>query len=229
MEVNRTEQKIIISQKERLLVENKLQKIMPRDEHCKNSAGYEIRTLYFDSLSDRCCAEKEEGLKVHEKIRIRIYGTDDSVIKLESKRKDGEHQIKKSMLISREVMEELVRGHYDILLKEDNPQAAYFFEKLSRGMMPKVIIQYQRLSYCLPVNNIRITFDSDIRATESCMDLFKEHLLTYPIFPLDKVILEVKYNNFLFGYIKNALRIVKKSPSSFSKYFSGRMFYRHMV
>lgn len=202
---------------------------MPKDVYCTSAEGYEIRSLYFDTVSDSACAEKEDGLEIHEKIRVRIYGTDDSIIKLESKRKVGEYQTKTSLLIDRTTLEELCRGHYSVLLKSGDPVALYFYRKLAAGMMPKAIIQYRRMSYCVPGNNTRITFDSDIRATESSFDLFRESLQTYPIFPPDQVIMEVKYNNFLFGYIKGVLSSIKKSQTSFSKYFSGRMFYRYMI
>ena len=96
-------------------------------------------------------------------------------------------------------------------------------------MVPKNIVQYNRLSFCLNVNNIRITFDSDVRATESCFDLFQEPLQAHPILPANLVILEVKYNDFLLDYIKQALRMVESKSTSFSKYFSGRSFYRYMI
>lgn len=229
MQVKRTEHKFLLNRKEYLLAKKRIGAVMPEDAYCTCAEGYEIRSLYFDTLSDRACAEKEDGLEIHEKIRVRIYGTDDSVIKLECKRKVGEFQTKTSMLIDRETLEQLIAGHYSVLLHSSDPAALYFYRKLASGMAPKAIIQYMRMSYCIPSNNTRITFDSDVRATESSFDLFRERLLTYPILPPDQVIMEVKYNNFLFGYIKSALAGVRKSPTSFSKYFSGRYFYRYMV
>ena len=229
MKVKRTEHKFIINRMEALLLKQKLDKILPRDVHSTSEEGYEIRSLYFDTVWDTCCAEKEDGLRYHEKIRARIYGTDENVIKLESKRKNGEFQVKQTMMISKETLEQLCKGNYHVLLEYDNPLAAYFYNKLSSGMVPKNIIQYQRLSFCLNINNIRITFDSDVRATESCIDLFQDPLLAHPILPQNLVILEVKYNDFLLDYIKQALQSVEGKPSSFSKYFSGRSFYRHMI
>lgn len=229
LQVKRTEHKILINQQERLQTVRRLDAIMPRDANSTSSAGYEVRTLYFDTLDDRACAEKDEGLLVHEKIRARIYGTSDKVIKLECKHKEGSFQVKQSMFIDRPTLEELARGRYECLKQLDDPMALFFYGKLSAGMFPKAIIQYQRLSYCLNVNNIRITFDSDVRATECCTDLFQEPLHAHPILEPDRVILEVKYNNFLLGYIKNALRPLAKSPTSYSKYFSGRTFYRRFI
>ena len=102
MQVKRTEKKFILNSQERVLAQKRIGAVMAKDPYCISSDGYEIRTLYFDTFSDRACAEKEEGLLLHEKIRARIYGTDDRIIKLESKRKIGELQTKDSMLIDRE-------------------------------------------------------------------------------------------------------------------------------
>ena len=133
------------------------------------------------------------------------------------------------MLIKRDTLDQICRGNYGVLLKYDDPLAVYFYKKLSEGMIPKNIIQYNRLSFCLNINNIRITFDSGIRATESCFDLFQDPLQAHPILPENLVILEVKYNDFLFDYIKNALSVLEEKQTSFSKYFSGRSFYRYMI
>ena len=229
LEVSRTENKILLNQKEFMILKYKISQILPRDKFCKSDEGYEIRSLYFDTLSDRCCQEKEDGLRRHEKIRVRIYGTDDTVIKLESKKKDGIHQIKKSLLISRETLDNICHGKYSDLLNYEDKMGIYFYEKLSEGMRPKNIIQYKRLSYCIKTNNTRITFDYNIRATESCFDIFQDPLQAHPITSGDVVIMEVKFNGFLLDYIKDTLRCVEAMPTSFSKYFMGRTFYRYMI
>ena len=90
MQVKRTEKKFILNSQERVLAQKSIGAVMPKDRYCVSADGYEVRSLYFDTFSDRACAEKEEGLQEHEKIRARIYGTDDCIIKLESKRKNGE-------------------------------------------------------------------------------------------------------------------------------------------
>ncbi len=229
MEVQRTEHKMILNRREALQLIHRLDQIMPRDAYCRSGDGYEIRSLYFDTLTDACCVEKDDGLLIHEKIRARIYGSMDGVIKLESKRKVGEAQTKHSMKISRETLEELRCGEYAGLLAYQDPMAPYFYHKLSCGMRPKTIVQYKRLSFCIPTNNTRITFDSDIRATESNFDLFQEPLLTHPVLPYGLVILEVKFNHFLPDYIKKAVSTANKSPLSYSKYLNSRTFWRSMI
>ena len=111
MQVKRTEKKFILNSQERVLAQKSIGAVMPKDRYCVSADGYEIRSLYFDTFSDRACAEKEEGLQEHEKIRARIYGTNDRIIKLESKRKNGELQTKDSMLIDQNTLENLCVGY----------------------------------------------------------------------------------------------------------------------
>ena len=229
MKVHRTEHKFLLNRREAAQLIRRLDAIMPRDAYADGPDGYEVRSLYFDTLTDRCCVEKLDGLEVHQKIRARIYGTDDSVIKLERKKKVGQHQTKDSILISRPLLEQLADGQYGGLLELADPLAPIFYKELSQGMLPKNIIQYQRLSFCLDTNNTRITFDSDIRATECCTDLFQEPLLAHPVLPADILVLEVKFNNYLLGYIQSALNGIQASPASYSKYMNGRSFYRSVI
>lgn len=225
MQVNRSENKYLITQVQAACIKKRLQNVIPLDVHCTSMQGYEIRSLYFDTVKNRSCYEKLEGYRIHEKIRLRIYGHDDHIIKLESKWKDGMRQVKKSLLISRSLANELILGKYEGLKDFDDPLSMYFYKRLSEGMVPKAIITYDRLSYCLNTNNTRITFDSNIRSTESNFNLFLERLETHPILPASHVILEVKFNGFLLDYIKRELEGLKQSVTSYSKYVNGRMFY----
>lgn len=225
MQVNRSEHKYLITQVQATLIKKRLQNVIPLDCHCKSMNGYEIRSLYFDTVKNRSCYEKLDGSQIHEKIRLRIYGNDDRIIKLESKWKDGMRQVKKTLLIPRSLAEELIEGKYEGLKNIDNPLAFYFYKRLSEGMLPKVIISYDRLSYCLNTNNTRITFDSNIRSTESNFDIFVPTLQARPILPASQLILEVKFNGFLLDYIKKELQGLKQSVTSYSKYVNGRMFY----
>jgi hypothetical protein len=91
-----------------------------------------------------------------------------------------------------------------------------------RFYRPKAIVEYNRKAFIAKENNIRVTFDHNIRATESCFDIFSENLNMYPVFSQDGVVLEVKYNGFLLSYIKDMLDRIEKSELSVSKYALSR-------
>ena len=71
-------------------------------------------------------------------------------------------------------------------------------------------------------NKIRITFDHNIRATETNFDLFSANLNTYPVFDAFHCVLEVKYNGFLLSYIKDLVNGADRSALSVSKYCLAR-------
>lgn len=68
---------------------------MHLDSHSQGD-GYEIRSLYFDSIDDRDYQEKEDGIELRRKIRLRNYGSNSMFAMLEMKQKQG--QLQKSVL-----------------------------------------------------------------------------------------------------------------------------------
>lgn len=142
---------------------------------------------------------------------------------LEIKQKQGDNQLKRSLKIKREDAIELTKGKYTCLLKYNAPFAAECYGIMNMYCYkPKAIVQYNRKAYIAKENKIRITFDSNIIATETNMNIFDENLNLYPVFEKDKVVLEVKYNGFLLSYIKDSLEKVKHLETSVSKYCLSR-------
>jgi hypothetical protein len=90
----------------------------------------------------------------------------------------------------------------------------------TEAYLPKTIVEFRRLAFMGQTNNTRITFDSQLKATESNFDLFANNLSLYPIF--HPMILEVKYNHFLLSYIKQMLNLADQMPVATSKYALGR-------
>ena len=85
MEV-RHEWKIEINASDRIAVRQRLRAIARPDPHAVNGT-YQIRSLYFDNLSDKALREKLDGVNAREKFRIRCYNGDISLIHLEKKRR----------------------------------------------------------------------------------------------------------------------------------------------
>ena len=58
------------------------------DKHAR-AGGYTIRSLYFDDYCNSAYEEKDAGILMRKKYRVRIYNGSDKVIKLERKKKSG--------------------------------------------------------------------------------------------------------------------------------------------
>jgi len=91
-----------------------------------------------------------------------------------------------------------------------------------RGYRPKAVITYNRKVYVAKENETRITFDHNIKGSESYFNIFCPNMTENPIFNPYMVVLEVKYNNFLLGYIKDIIQHSNESERAISKYCLGR-------
>ena len=184
--------------------------------------GYEVRSLYFDTVYDKDYNDKVDGIEVRRKIRLRIYSSGDAVAKLELKEKSAAGQRKRSTTVAREDAALLLAGRYAALrAKMPSPFAQELLGIMEvEGYVPRTVVAFRRLAFMDRTNNTRVTFDSRLCASESCFDLFAARLACYPIpHPL---ILEVKYANFLLSHIYSALCLANQVPVSVSKYCLGR-------
>lgn len=195
---------------------------MAQDPH-NGVNGYIIRSLYFDTPYDTDFFEKQAGVELRRKIRLRCYDPKQDFAMLEMKQKQGARQLKRSLRVSREDAVTLAGGDYSPLLKYAEPFAAEIYGMMqSRGYIPRTIVEYNRKAFIAKENRIRVTFDNRIVATESCFDLFSERLNMNPVLDPYNVVLEVKFNGFLLNYIQSMINCIDKSELSVSKYVLAR-------
>lgn len=220
--VFREEKKFLLSVDEFISLSHKLDSVMLSDPH-NGTHGYRIRSLYFDTVYDRDYFEKQAGVELRRKIRLRCYDPRADYAMLEMKQKQGANQLKRSLRVTREDAICLTRGDYTPLLAYPEPFAAECYALMNiHCYRPKTIVEYNRKAYIAKENKIRVTFDNHIVSTESCFDLFSEGLNMNPVLDPYDVVLEVKYNGFLLGYIKALLESVNRSELSVSKYVLAR-------
>ncbi len=93
-EVLRQEKKYLLSLEQYRRLDNTFEKVLRPDEH-NGTRGYLIRSLYFDTMQERDFYEKEDGLEIRRKIRLRTYSPDSDYAMLEMKQKQG--KIRKSV------------------------------------------------------------------------------------------------------------------------------------
>ena len=222
LDVLRKEKKYVLSNVVSTNMSNFCSKVLRQDKNNKDS-GYCVRSLYFDTYDNGDYEQKLAGDELRKKIRLRIYSPYDEFAKLEMKQKQCSDQRKRSLSVSREHAKKLIDGEFSCLLEYDSPFAIELYNTMSMQMYrPKCVVEYKRKAFMTDENNTRVTFDSDIRATESNYDIFDENLCLYPVYGMEKVVLEVKYNNFLLSYIKDIVNAADKIETSVSKYCLAR-------
>lgn len=228
-EVLRQEIKFLIDLPSYYQYSRRLQRLMQEDAHnCGD--GYFIRSLYFDSLEDRDFQEKEDGVELRRKIRLRCYGAGMDFAMLEMKQKEGALQKKRSVRLSREESLRLLGGDYGVLLNcpEAFAQECYAVME-TQCYRPRAVVEYRRAAFVAKENKIRVTFDHHVTATESNFNIFDPALDQYPAQDPATVLLEVKYNGFLLSYIKDMLADCGANALSVSKYGLSRTISKHFL
>ena len=226
-EVFRQEKKFMITQKQLYELSFELMHVMQEDPHnCTD--GYPIRSLYFDSLDDRDYQEKEDGVELRRKIRLRNYGPATPFAMLEMKQKQGAVQKKRSLKMERDDAERLIRRDYGVLRKYSEPFAGECYAVMQMYCyLPRAVVEYRRKAFVAKENRIRVTFDHHIIATEACFDIFSDRLPENSVLNPYLAVLEVKYNGFLLSYIKDMIKKCNESETSVSKYCLSRTISRH--
>ena len=211
----RHELKYFITPAELTVLRNSLTPLMKLDQERE----YHIRSLYFDTINDDALEEKIAGVGNRKKYRIRIYDFSDKVIKLECKSKYGDLISKQSVSIPRDLADQLIAGDPEGLQRMRHPLLHDVYREMkTRLLRPVVIVDYVREAYIHPAEEVRITFDKQIRTGLYQTDMFNPNIPTYPVFDDPVEVLEVKYDEFLPSYLQAILSGVTAQRSAVSKY-----------
>lgn len=221
----RHELKYLINPAELDVLRARLRPVMRMDSHCRGGKPYIIRSLYFDDIDDSAFYDKQAGVMHRDKYRIRIYRYSDKEIFLERKRKMGDLIQKSSVQITRRLCEQLISGDPRGLQTSSNPLLQDVYVQMrTRLLRPAVIVDYAREAYLHPAENVRITFDLNLRSGLHSQDLFNAELPTVCPHDRDVEILEVKFDHYLPEHIAGLLRGVEAERSAVSKYVLCRRF-----
>ena len=219
----RHEWKHEINYADMLTLRTRLSAVMKRDEHAIGGV-YQIRSLYFDNLSDKALREKIDGVNIREKFRIRYYNGDTSFIVLEKKSKINGLCAKNSCRLAKEEAQKIVDGNLGWMAESGRPLCTELYSKmLSQGLRPKTIVDYTRDPFVFAPGNVRVTIDYNIRTGAFRTDFLNPETLTLPAGD-SPIILEVKWDEYLPDIIKDAVSLPRRRVTAFSKYEQCRIY-----
>lgn len=224
----RHEYKYICSAPQLAVLQARLKSLLKADPHTRPDGTYLIRSVYFDTPDDACYYENEDGSDPRSKYRIRIYNSSDSRITLERKAKERGMTHKDSGRLTKEQCLMMLEGKIPPLTDEMSPTLRRMLTDMRlRGMIPAVIVQYERRPFIHPLGNVRITLDTSI-SSSLCFDrFFDPDMPKRQILANGQGVLEVKWDQFLPSYIKEQLQLDGFQWSSFSKYYLCRKYNNH--
>ena len=219
----RHEWKHELSYPDLLVLRSRLRAVMEPDPHAAEGK-YHIRSLYFDTPSDKALREKLDGVNLREKFRIRIYERNTAVIHLEKKSKINGLGTKFSADITPEEAQRLLAGDLDWMMDPSRPLVEELYCKMRwQGLRPKTIVDYTREPFIFRPGNVRVTLDYDIRTGLSCTDFLDPDCVTVPAGNAP-ILLEVKWDEFLPTVIRDAVSLPDRRAGSFSKYAQCRIY-----
>lgn len=219
----RHEWKHVLNTTDLLILRQRLRAIMESDPHAIDGK-YHIRSLYFDNLEDKALREKIDGVNMREKFRIRLYNCNSSLINLEKKSKKNGLGTKYSAKLSAEETQKIVEGEIDWMLQSENSLIQELYCKMRyQGMRPKTIVDYIREPFIFRPGNVRVTLDYDIRTGLHSTDLLNPDAVTIPAGDAP-LLIEVKWDEFLPGIIRDAVSLPDRRVGSFSKYAQCRVY-----
>lgn len=218
----RHEWKHEISYLDLLVLRQRLRAIARPDPHA-SGGKYEIRSLYFDTPTDKALREKLDGVSRREKFRIRCYNGDTSLIHLEKKSKSGGLCGKQIAPLSVSEAQAIVDGRLDWMPGSGRPLLQELYSKMhSQLLRPRTIVDYTREPFVYGPGNVRVTLDYDIRTGLDCTD-FLNPCVTVPAGDAP-IILEVKWDAFLPTVIRDAVQLEGCRSGAFSKYAQCRVY-----
>lgn len=217
-EIYRNEWKYLISWGEKELITSRIAPLLHPDPNAVNG-GYLIRSLYFDDYWNTAYEQKDDGVLERKKYRIRIYNYSDHSIKLERKKKYGAYIYKQSAKITRSEFEAILAGDYNFLLKSSQPLLQEFYvECRCHNLRPRTIVDYEREPWILDAGTVRITFDQNVRAAVGSFDIFDPSLPCLSVIDPGRLVMEVKFTEFLPRLVQDILPPQREEMTAVSKY-----------
>lgn len=206
-----------------LVLRQRLRAVARPDPHSVDGR-YKVRSLYFDDPADNALREKLDGISRREKFRIRYYNDDTSVIHLEKKSKLGGLGNKQTAPLTCGQAQAIADGRLDWMLDSPEDLIRELYVKMqTRGLRPKVIVDYIREPFLFGPGNVRATLDYDIRTGSRCSDYLDPACPTIPAGDAP-IILEVKWDHFLPDIIRDAVQLPGRRAGAFSKYAQCRIY-----
>lgn len=222
----RHELKFLCREGQLQVMEEKIRHICHLDPHVDKEGKYIIRSLYFDTYDDQCLFENEAGVDYRKKYRIRLYNGNTDSIYLECK--ETQHELKHKdicRLTGQQGKQLMLKQPVREILPEQELLRRFLAVRSTEILLPKVIVEYTRTPYVYAMGNVRITFDRYIRSSSAVSNFLEPRVPGREIMAQDMHILEVKYDGFLPGVIRELLAAGQQlSRTSFSKYALCRMY-----
>lgn len=200
-----------------LILRQRLRTVMQTDPHAVEGK-YKVRSLYFDTPTDKALREKIDGVDKREKFRLRYYNGDVSRIYLEKKSKQNGLGNKQGASVSADEVQSILENYCRWMMESERPLLEELYCKMKfQRLRPRTIVDYTREPFVYAPGNVRVTMDYHIRTGLNSIDFLNPDAVTIPAGDVF-AILEVKWDAFLPSIIRDIVQLEGRHTSAFSKY-----------
>ncbi|MFX1371977.1 MAG: VTC domain-containing protein [Promethearchaeota archaeon] len=209
-----------ISLKERDNLLRYIQPFIRLDPYVQNSYDYEVRSLYFDSNFQHSFLEKENGIGIRKKLRIRFYPNftrdHQDFAFIEIKKKFNENVAKRRIYVPLENALNILNSNHKVAksfyenasTQDKGTLKEIWFLYKKYNLKPVCIVSYKRQAYQSRFEKtFRITLDTNVKVRNHNLNL-KIGGGSKFIVPQRICIMEVKFNNFIPNW---AIKIIQKN------------------
>lgn len=199
-------------------LQKRLSSVLQSDSNESSTEGYSVCSLYFDDIDNSCWKDTVDGNRIRRKYRARIYNHSLDTIKLEVKEKLDNRVRKKSRNITKEELLKLMNGEcIECQPTMEDPAALFNLAIRTGHLTPKVIVTYERKAFIFEPGNVRITLDRNVRSSK-CVESFGNPEISYDFFVEQDKIIEMKYDEYMPGFILQLLELEHMQQIAYSKY-----------
>ena len=229
---SRYELKFVLDRQRFNAIHDEVQRRMEPDQYSRDGSFYTISNIYYDTPDDHLIsvAVRHEG-KYRYKIRMRTYdpNMETAFLEIKKKYKGLTNKRRTTILIDdgRRLLEQRIMPEEQPFM---NMQVTRELMDIANNMvlLPKTLISYDRRAYFAEdefEKDLRITFDSSIRARRTDLDL-RHGSYGKPILDEEYYIMEVKVSRSVPIWVARLLSDNGVSRARFSKYGTE---YKHYV
>jgi len=216
----RLELKYLVDLDTRLAMGPQLAARLVPGEHVDRAGGYPVLSLYYDGPGLPLYLEKLAGVEKRVKVRLRTYGWDFAGRHpwfLEAKHREGTAIAKRRLELAPGSIDPLAPASWDAL----GPVAAPFLcARESLRLEPVVQVWYQREVLVSPAGDLRVTWDTPVRALfpGEAMSRTRLYDSTRAAVPDTYAVLEIKAAQSLPAWLAQLVRGADLNIDSVSKY-----------
>lgn len=213
----RRETKYFVPPDVRTAIRHDLERLMDRDAHqASDFTGYEVSTLYFDTPRRTQYIEKIEGVPLRFRFRIRQYGNQSDVRRLEMKERIFDHHRKQRVSLTPDEYDAVVSGRH--VESHDPVLRAFWAHRARLGLAPCLITRYVRQAYTGRADrSVRVTLDSGLHA-QRALRFEDDRWIPARALPHGTTILELKWTTAFPFWMQFLVRKYSLRNFAISKY-----------